>query len=139
MEKCQSASNQTYCIIAVNNTYSDSFQTFSGIRQGAPSSTYLFLIFIDDLIQYIESNCEIEPIIGNLSCLLHADDTAIISTKRSLFILKCNTMLNYFQQNSLNLNLDKSSYLIINPKESDFRYMLTLNNGPLKYSSKIFS
>ena len=76
----------------------------------------LFISFIDDLVEYLEERCEPEPILDTLHCLLHADDTAILSTNRELFINKCNHMLDYFADNSLSLNLSKSGYLIINGK-----------------------
>ena len=69
-----------------------------------------------------------------LHCLLHADDTAILSTDRELFIDKCNHMLDYFDENSLSLNLDKSGYLIINGNDAE-KVDLVLKNGVLEYCS----
>jgi len=104
----------TSCILSSNRDMSKNFPTYTGIRQGASSSVYLFIIFIDDLISYLKVNCVEEPIIGIMHCLLHADDTAVISTRRDLFILKCNAMIRYFDDNKLSLNLSKSAYMIIN-------------------------
>ena len=70
-----------------------------------------------------------------MHCLLHADDTAVISTNRELFIKKCNAMVDYFNANSLSLNLPKSSYLIINGGEDDEKSNLQLNHGVLEYKS----
>ena len=42
--------NATYSIVTVYGKYSREFRTFSGIRQGATSSSNLFLAFMDDLI-----------------------------------------------------------------------------------------
>ena len=125
----------TYCILSYGREFSDVFQTFTGIRQGAASSALLFIAFIDDLVKYLEEHCSAEPLIEILHCLLHADDTAIISTDRELFIKKCNHMLDYFQENSLSLNLSKSGYLIINGKEGDTKTSLELKNGLLEYKS----
>ena len=69
----------------------------------------LFIGFIDDLVEYLETRCEPEPFIDMLHCLLHADDTTILSTNRDLFIVKCNAMLDYFTDNELKLNLSKSA------------------------------
>ena len=52
-------------------------------------------------------------------CLLHADDTALLSTDRKSFVNKCNLMLKYFEENHLSLNLSKSGYMIINCKNPD--------------------
>ena len=46
-------------------------------------------------------------------------------------------MLDYFEENSLSLNLSKSAYLIINGKEGDVKSSLMLKNGLLDYKSEI--
>jgi len=127
----------TYCILSFYGQFSELFETCTGIRQGAASSVLLFIVFINDLIIYLKSKCVDEPLIDNLHCLLHADDTAIISTERSLFIDKCNHMLDYFSDNKLGLNLGKSGYLIINGKDADDKSTLILNNGSLKYKKSV--
>ena len=118
----------------MNGKCSPIFSTSCGIRQGAPSSSCLFIVFINDLIDYIRNRCEFEPLIETMHVLLHADDTLILS---SLFIKKCNLMLKYFEENKLKLNLDKSGYLIINGKHIDIKNSLYLDNGLLKYTSEI--
>ena len=115
----------------------ENFRTFSGIRQGLASSALLFIAFVDDLIDYLEEKCPIEPILQTLHCLLHADDTAIIGTNRELFIQKCNRMLQYFSDNSLSLNFSKSGYIIIDPTGTENKTRIILDNGILKYKSVI--
>ena len=127
----------TYCVLSYGQEISRKFRTFTGIRQGAASSALLFIVFIDDLVKYLEERCPAEPILDDLHCLLHADDTAILSTSRERFIEKCNHMLDYFGENSLSLNLSKSGYLIINPKEEDHKCSLMLKNGLLDYCSEV--
>ena len=109
----------TSCILNLNGVNSSEFVTSSGIRQGAPSSSCLFILFINDIIDYIRDRCVSEPLIETMHVLLHADDTLIISTNRLLFTKKCNCMLQYFDENRLKLNLGKSGYLIINSKTND--------------------
>ena len=77
-----------------------------------------------------------EPVLNLIHCLLHADDTVVISTDRELFIKKCNTMLKYFKDNSMSLNFPKSSYLIINPKDNDTKSDLHLEYGRIEYKAK---
>ena len=127
----------TYCILCFGKEFSRKFRTFTGIRQGAASSALLFIGFIDDLVDYLEARCPSENLLESLHCLLHADDTAILSTNRELFIAKCNHMLDYFSENSLSLNLSKSGYLIINGKCDDVKEGLLLKNGILEYKSVV--
>ena len=116
---------------------SSAFCTTCGICQGAPSSSNLFMLFVNDLIDYIRHRCLNEPIIEDMHALLHMDDTLILSTKRSLFEIKCNMMLDYFEENKLKLNLGKSCFLIVNGKNTDLKEPIMLKNGLLKYKSKI--
>ena len=125
----------TTCIIGKAENASDEFRTHSGIRQGAPSSVLLFICFMDELFTFLETHCVAEPILNIIHCLLHADDTVIISTDRELFIKKCNGMLKYFNDNSMSLNFPKSSYLIINPKEHDIKCDLHLDYGTIEYQA----
>ena len=127
----------TYCILCLGREFSKKFRTFTGIRQGAASSALIFIAFINDLINYLEEKCDPEPFLRDLHCLLHADDTAILSTSREMFIIKCNHLLNYFCENSLTLNLSKSGYLIINGKENDHKCCVILQNGMLEYKSEL--
>ena len=90
---------------------------------------------MDELFDFLVRHCVAEPILNIIHCLLHADDTVIISTDRQLFIKKCNTMLKYFNDNSMSLNFPKSSYLIINPKEDDLKCDLHLEFGTIEYKA----
>ena len=127
----------TSCILSVSGKFSELFNTSCGIRQGAPSSSCLFIVFINDLIDFVRSRCVCEPLIGCMHVLLHADDTLILSTSRHLFIKKCNMMIEYFTENKLNLNLGKSGYLIINGKIADVKEALYLDNRLLEYKESI--
>ena len=91
---------------------------------------------MDELFGFLETHCVAEPLLNMIHCLLHADDTVIVSTDRELFIKKCNTMLKYFKDNSMSLNFPKSSYMIINPKEGDAKSDLHLEYGTIEYKAK---
>ena len=127
----------TSCILNVDGNCATAFNTSCGIRQGAPSSSLLFIIFINDLIDYVRYRCVSEPLIEAMHVLLHADDTLIVSTSRNSFIHKCNVMLEYFEENKLKLNMKKSGYMFINGKEDDVKCSVQLNNGLLSYKNRI--
>ena len=124
------------CVIKFQGELSDSFRMYRGVRQGAASSVLFFIAFMDDLFEHLEEKCSVEAFLNNIHVLIHADDTIILSTSRNLFILKCNETINFFRQNKLNLNIDKSCFLIINPKKEDRRTCIILNSGVLKYKAK---
>ena len=129
--------SHTSCILTLKGKYSAAFPTESGIRQGASSSSLLFIAFINDLVDFIRERCDPEPLLDSLHCLLHADDTLIISTSRSLFIKKCNLMNEYFDNNQLNLNLGKSGYLFVNGKIDDVKCRIELDKGFLDYKKQL--
>ena len=97
----------------------------------------LFLIFINDLIDYVRNRCVNEPLIEAMHVLSYTDDTLIVSTDRLLFKKKSNIMLDYFMENKLRLNLGKSGYLLINGKRNDKKSTIYLQNCPLEYKIEI--
>ena len=123
------------CVIKFQDELSDTFRMYRGVRQGAASSVLLFNAFMDGLFNHLEGKCSAETLIHTIHALIHADDTIILSTSRESFIHKCNETIRFFQTNKLNLNIDKSAFLIINPKLNDRKSSLVLNSGVLKYKS----
>ena len=135
LEALKNVYSHTSCIIHFYGSFSDTFTTFSGIRQGSASSVLLFIIFMGRLFPFLRQCCSNEELINDCHTLIHADDTIVISTSIASFILKCNHMIDYLNANKLSLNLDKLSYLIILPKEFDRRVNIRLRKGFLKYKS----
>ncbi len=50
-------------------------------------------MFLDDLVDQLKSIFESEDLIGELHCLLHADDALVLTTDRDTFIRKHNMQL----------------------------------------------
>ena len=124
----------TRCILKGFGKLSEVFQTHTGIKQGASSSVILFIIFMDDIIDKLKENCLIEPILKDLHSLLHADDTAVLSTDRELFIHKCNVLIDTIKEKKMSLNYKKSGYFIINGTREDIKCNLKLKSGWLLYN-----
>ena len=74
-----------------------------GVRQGSPTSCYLFIIFVDVLILLLKSKCSPEPILGWLHCLMLMDDTIILATSREKII-----------ENGMEVNAAKTKLMVIN-------------------------
>ena len=126
----------TRCVLKGFGKLSQVFQTYTGIKQGASSSVILFIAFLDDIIDILKARCAPEPIIETLHCLLHADDTLVLSTNREAFIKKCNIMVETIHEKKMSLNYKKSGYMIINPMcDDDIKCDVKLNSGWLKYKS----
>ena len=125
----------TRCIIKSGKKLSDVFLTHSGIKQGAPSSVVLFIIFMDEFVDIVRNKCVREKVTELIHILLHADDTAVLSTDRSLFIKKCNVLLEAFKKKKVSLNLKKSAFMVINPQRTEDRHDIKLTSGWLEYRS----
>ena len=126
----------TKCILKMGVKFSDVFYTHTGIKQGAPSSVTLFLIFMDEFISLLREKCIDENVIGNLHILLHADDTVILSTNRELFTTKCNTLITALTEKKLSLNIKKSGFMVITPQNPQDRIDVKLENGWLCYTKE---
>ena len=64
----------TRCVLTSGHKLSDVFMSYTGIKQGAPSSVILFIIFMDQFIVTLRQKCIKENVIGELHVVLHADD-----------------------------------------------------------------
>ena len=62
----KSVYSYTSCILTLKGKYSAAFPTECGIRQGAASSSLLFIAFVNDLIDFINEKCDPEPLIEPL-------------------------------------------------------------------------
>ena len=125
----------TRCVLKGFGKLSEVFQTHTGIKQGASSSVILFIIFLDDIIDTLKLKCINEPILSNLHCLLHADDTLALSTNRSQFIHKCNVLIDAFCEKKMILNFKKSGYMIINGGNQELKCCIEVKSGWLQYNS----
>ena len=127
----------TRCVLRGFGKVSEIFETFTGIKQGASSSMILFILFLDDIIDNLKEKCMIEPILRDLHCLLHADDTLVISTNRVQFLYKCNILIDSIHEKKmkLNINVKKSGFMIINRDKDDIKCDIKTKGGWLEYKN----
>ena len=77
----QSLYLKTRCVLKCLGELSDIFETYAGTRQGVASSVILFI----EVINVLNEKCVDEPVLNSLHCLLHADDTLLLTTNRTHF------------------------------------------------------
>ena len=90
-----------------------------GVRQGSPTSCYLFVIFVDVLILMYKSRCVPEPIIQWLHVLMLMDDTVIFATSREKVQEKLNILNEYCTANGMQVNESKTKFMVINGSPMD--------------------
>ena len=112
----------TQCIVKSGKNLSEILLTHSGLKQGAPSSLILFVIFMDEFVDIMREKCIREKVTESLHILLHADDTVVLSTDRVLFIEKYNTLLTAFRMKKVTLNLGNSAVMVMNSRKGEDRF-----------------
>ena len=109
----------TMAYVSFEGEYSDMFRLDAGVLQGAASSTLLFIAYTSDIISMFNTLFAIEVYIHTYHLLLHADDSLILATTKTLLIKKYNAMDNYCVENMLYLQPKKCGFLVINSDETE--------------------
>ena len=123
------------CSIISNGKIGDEFEVKKGVKQGFCSSDILFNCYINKIIKTLKMNLPNESILENLHCLFHADDGALLSEIRQLFINKINKITQCFTELDQQIHLGKTKFMVINGEKID-KIPIVLNSGTIKYTQK---
>ena len=99
-------------LLAINKIYSctksilksATITSSIGIRQGAPTSCLLFVIYIDKMVRMIKEKVGIDGFLGNMHTLLLMDDTVIVSTSRHKMVEKLKVLIEYCNSYGMVIN-----------------------------------
>ena len=140
--------NDISSCVAVNGQYTQWFPIERGVRQGDPSSPYLYLVCAEILSLMLRNNPSIKGIsINNKDNLLaqFADDTTLCldGSERS-FCEAIRTITRFARMSGLKMNKQKTQCVFIGSfKNSDIRYMrdenFVWNPGTFKILGILFS
>ena len=90
-----------------------------GVRQGAPTSSLLFVMYIDEFVKKLKNCIPDDGFLGKLHTLLLMDDTVILATSREMCEEKLKILLEYCTESNMQLNERKTKFMTINGKEAD--------------------
>jgi hypothetical protein len=90
-----------------------------GVRQGAPTSCLLFVLYVDNLVRKLKETFDHDGFLGMLHALLLMDDTVLLATSRNLCIRKINTLLEFCNDSGMSLNQKKTMFMVINGNTAD--------------------
>lgn len=76
-----------------------------GVRQGALSSCFLFIIYMYRMVQMIEGAVEEEGCSGLKHVLLLMDDMVVLATSRQKCLKKLSDVLDYFHDYEMEIDL----------------------------------
>ena len=95
-----------FCV-KYSNTFSQCFDSYVGLKQGDPSSPLLFMLFVNDMLQHINSNLDGIFTLDDfkLFLILFADDQVVFA-KSPLLLLK--DIENYCNELVIHINTSKT-------------------------------
>ena len=89
-----------------------------GVRQGAPTSCFLFVLYVDVLIKMLKL-CGEDSFLGWLCALMLMDDTVIVATSREMMNQRLDQLNRYCESYGMVINQSKTQFMAINGKEED--------------------
>ena len=115
--------------IKLNDMLTEKFKIENGVKQGCPLSPTLFNIFINDFITGLESDRITTPeLYGKfITCLLYADDIALLSTTSEGLQKSIDFLYEYTNKWGLQVNIEKTQVIIFRrngckTNEEQFKY-----------------
>ena len=106
-----------------------------GVRQGAPSSCLLFVIYMDVMVRMIKNAIATDVFLGALHALLLMDDTVVLATSREMCEAKLKVVIQYCQEFGMHLNIKKTKYFVVNGTSND-RTPLDVEGITISYSTQ---
>jgi hypothetical protein len=92
-----------------------------GVRQGSPSSCFLFTMVVNNLIRNLKQRCPPDGFLGQLHSLMLMDDTVILSTTKQGAVEKVRILLEFCGASGMQVNTAKTKVMVINGDEEDAR------------------
>ena len=92
-----------------------------GVRQGSPTSCFLFTIFVNTLIRWLKERCPEDGFLRWLHVLMLMDDTVILATTRQRLQDKLDILNEYCLSHGMVVNITKAKLMVINGDQDDRR------------------
>ena len=110
-------------------------QSSIGVRQGSPTSCFLFVMFVDVLVKKIKENVDVDDFLGWLHTLMLMDDTVILATSREKLISKLKHLENYCENYGMVINEKKTKLMVLLGDECD-KETIRLGDVKIKHCEK---
>ena len=103
-----------------------------GVRQGSPTSVFLFIIYVDVLIKMIKEKSPSDGFLSWLHLLMLMDDTVIFATSRKSLKGKLNILQQYCDEYGMQINEKKTEFMVIDGTKTD-RENISLSGMTVKH------
>ena len=116
--------------VKIGHGLTDEFHSELGVRQGDTLSPNLFKIFINDLVDIFEDDCDAVSM-GNLNmnCLMYADDLILLSQSETGLQKFLDKLENYCELWCLDINIDKTKSIVFNKSGRVLPYSFHINGN----------
>ena len=117
--------NSVQMCVKYKNKFSNFFALHSGVKQGDPFSTILFIFFINDLALSLADDNQQTTQISNINVflLLFADDAVLVSSSQDGLQLMLDKLQEYSNLWNLRVNTEKLKIMIFERgKSNNFRF-----------------
>ena len=92
-----------------------------GVRQGSPTSCFLFVLVVNDLIRNLKEKCLPDGFLNWLHSLMLMDDTVILATSRERAMEKLCVLSDFCDTSGMVINIQKTQFIVINGDAQDFQ------------------
>ena len=97
-----------------------------GVKQGSPTSCFLFILFVDEFIKLVKDRSGIDGFLQWLHLLMLMDDTVIFATSRQGLIDKLNLLAQWCDKCGMVINEDKTKFMAFATSDPDARKPIDL-------------
>ena len=110
----------------------------AGVRQGSPTSCFLFTIYINNFVRMLKERCDSDGFLGWMHTLLLMDDMVIMATNKDKCIQKATILLDFCQQYGMVLNESKTKIMVVNSTADEIqRLEVTSSDKQLRCTIEI--
>ena len=90
-----------------------------GVRQGSPTSCFLFIVFVNTLIKMLKDRCPHDGFLKFLHVLMLMDDTVILATSRNSLEAKLGILSEFCVSHGMIMNSSKTKFMAVNGDARD--------------------
>ena len=98
-----------------------------GVKQGSPTSCFLFILFVDEFIRLVKRKSSIDGFLSWLHLLMLMDDTVLFATTRERLIEKLNLLAEWCNKCGMVINEDKTEFMAFVTTNPNDRIPILLN------------
>mgnify|MGYP001545129845 CR=1 FL=1 len=90
-----------------------------GVRQGSPTSCFLFTFYVNQLLQMLQEQCPPDDFLAETHALMLMDDTVLLATDRESAEKKVEILMSFCEQSGMSINASKTKFFVLNGHPSD--------------------